>query len=406
MSRLTRRMLVGAAGATLAAPFISRLGLAQGRLTKPIRIGHLGDFSSFYSIYSGPVALKCTNLAVEDFKAKNPGIAVEVLSADHQNKPDVASSLSQKWIDENGVDAITDVPLSACVFAVQEVVKQKNRLLLGANGNSPRITNENCSINSVHWPFSSQATGAAAIRGVLQTGAKTFYFITVDNATGSSGEEAATRLIQANGGRVLGSTRHPFGVQDFSSFVLKAQSSGADAVVLANAGPDVVGSIKTMNEFGLKQKVAALQGAVNDVHSMGLKIAQGLSYADAWYWNDSAETRAFAQRVFPEKNQMPNAVQVACYSVVSHYLNAVKEVGTTDPTVVVPQMRKTPVNDVFVKNGRLREDGRLVRDMRFYRVKSPEQSKEPWDYLEPIASIPADVSYPLSESTCTLLNKA
>jgi branched-chain amino acid transport system substrate-binding protein len=390
-----------ASAATLA---VNR-GWSQPRVSKTIRIGHLGDFSSGYAMYSGPVALKCTTLAVEDFKAKNPGVAVEIVSADHQNKPDIASSISQKWIDENGVDAITDVPLSACVFAVQEVVKAKNKLLLGANGNSPRITNENCSINSVHWPYSSQATGSAVIKALLKDGAKTFFFLTVDNATGHSSEEAATKVIEAGGGKVLGSVQHPFGVADFSSFVLKAQGAKADAIVLANAGPDVVNSIKTINEFGLKTKIAALQSSITDVNGMGLKIAQGLSFADAWYWNATPETRAFAMRVFPEKNTMPNTVQVACYSVVSHYLNAVNAVGSTEPQVVVPQMRKTRINDIFAKDAYLREDGRLVRDLQFYRVKAPEQSKEPWDYLDVVSTISAAEAYPLSESTCSLLKK-
>lgn len=405
MAKITRRTALATASAALAAPFIARSPLAQSRFTKPIKVAHLGDFSSQYAVYSGPVAEKCVRLAVADFQAKNPGIPVEVLVADHQNKPDIASSISQKWIDQDGVDAITDVPLSSCVFAVQDVVKSRNKLLLGSDGSSPRITNENCAINTVHWLFNTEATGKVAINAMFAQGAKTFFLLTVDNATGAGGAAAIRKLVAAKGGTVAGEVKHPFGVQDMSSFMLQAQQSKADVIVLNNAGPDVVNSIKTANEFKITQKLCTLQFSVNDYHAMGAKISQGLGYPDSWYWNLNAETAAFSMRVFKDHNAMPNAVQAATYSVVSHFLNAVKEVGTTDPTIVVPQMRKTKINDIYAKNATLREDGRLVRDMYFLRGRKPEDVKHPWDLLELVNTIPGAEAYPVSDSTCALLKK-
>ncbi len=406
MVKITRRTALVTASAALAAPFIARSPLAQSRFTKPIKVAHLGDFSSQYAAYSGPVAEKCVRLAVADFQAKNPGIPVEVYVADHQNKPDIASSIAQKWFDQDGVDAITDVPLSACVFAVQEVVKAKNKLLIGSDGSSPRITNEACNNNSMNWLFSSSAIGKAGINAMIKQGAKTFFFLSVDNATGLGGEAALRPIIDELGGKTVGSVKHPFGVQDMSSFILQAQQSKADVIVLNNAGPDVVNSVKTINEFKLTQKICATQSSVNDVHGMGLKIAQGFGFADSWYWNLNAETRAFSMRLFKDHNQMPNAVQAATYSVVGHYLNAVRDVGNTDPAAVIAQMRKTRVNDVYAKNAFLREDGRLVADIHFMRVKKPEDSKEPWDYLEHINTIPAAEAYPLADTNCPLLKKA
>lgn len=404
MSRLSRRVVL-ASSLSLSLPWIGKSAHSQNQFPKPIKIGHMGDFSSLYASYSGPVSETCTRFAVADFQAKNPSIAVEVLVADHQTKPDIASAIAQRWIDQDGVDAITDVPLSSCVFAVQEVVKNKNKMMLGANGNSPRITNENCSITSVHWSYSSQAQGNAAINAMFAQGAKTFFFLTTDNATGQGSEQAATALINAKGGKVIGGVRHPFGETDFSSFLVSAQASKADVIVLANAGPDLVNSVKTANEYKVTQKLCSLQCSINDIHGMGLQIAQGMGFTEGWYWDMDADARAFGQRVFAKHNVMPGAVQAACYSVVAHYLNAVKAVGTTDPTAVTPQMRKTRVNDMFAKNAYLREDGRLVHDLLFVRAKQPAQSKGPWDYMEIMNTIPGDVAFPLSETTCPLVKK-
>jgi branched-chain amino acid transport system substrate-binding protein len=373
----------------------------------PIKIGVLNDRSGIYSDLSGEGSVIAAKMAVEDFGAAAKAIKVDILSADHQNKPDIASNISRQWIDQDGVDVIADVPTSSAALAVNEVVREKNRIFLVSGAASSDLTGPKCSPNTVHWTYDTWALAHGTGKAMVEQGGKKWFFITADYAFGQALERDTTAVIKAAGGEVVGSVKHPFPGQDFSSFLLQAQSSGAQVIGLANAGGDTINSIKQAAEFGITQggqKLAGLLIFITDVHALGLQTAQGLVLTEAFYWDKDDGTRAFAKR-FAERNggKMPSMVQAGVYASVLHYLKAVEATKSKDPKVVMAKMKEMPTDDPLFGKGKIRADGRHIHDMYLVEVKKPEESKGPWDYYKILATIPADQAFrPLDQGGCPL----
>ena len=374
-----------------------------------VRIGVLTDMSGAYSDLAGPGAVTAAKMAVEDFIAKQkPGFKVELVSADHQNKGDIASNKAREWFDRDQMDVVTELVTSSTALAVMKVAKEKNRIALITGAGSSRITNEDCNDVSVHWAYDTYATGNGTGRAVVKQGGKTWYFLTADYAFGQSLEKDTTAVILANGGKVLGSVRHPFPSTDLSSYLLKAQASGAEVIGLANAGADTINSVKQAAEFGItpKQTLAGLLMFITDINSLGLKATQGMYLTEAFYWDMNPETRAWSKRFYERQKKMPTMVQAGLYSAITHYLEAVKAINSDDTQKVMAQMKKVPVNDFFAKNGKIRNDGLMEHDMFLMQVKKPADSHYPWDYYNVRATIPgAEAFEPLSQSRCPLIKK-
>jgi len=374
-----------------------------------VKIGVLTDMSGAYSDLSGLGAVEATKMAVEDFKAKEkPAFAVELISADHQNKGDLSSNKAREWFDREKVDVVTELVTTSTALAVMKVAKEKNKLALISGAASTRITNEDCNDVTVHWTYDTYAVANGTAKAVVQQGGKSWFFITADYAFGHSLEKDSSGVVLANGGKVLGTVRHPFPGSDFSSFLLKAQSSGAQVIGLANAGTDTMNSIKQAAEFGVtpKQSLAGLLMFITDIHALGLKSTQNMYLTEGFYWDLNDETRAWSKRYFDRQKKMPTMIQAGMYSAVSHYLKAVKAVNSDDTQKVMAQMKKTPVNDFFAKNGKIRDDGRMVHDMYLMHVKKPDESKYAWDYYRVKQTIPAAEAFqPLSASRCPLIKK-
>jgi branched-chain amino acid transport system substrate-binding protein len=374
-----------------------------------VRIGVLTDLSGTYSDLSGSGAVLATQMAIDDFVAREkPAFKVEMVSADHQNKGDISSNKAREWFENGKVDVVTELVTTSTALAVMKIAKEKNRIALISGAASTRITNEDCNDVTVHWTYDTYAVANGTAKAVVKQGGKSWYFLTADYAFGHSLEKDATDVVKANGGTVLGAVRHPFPGTDFSSFLLKAQASGAQVIGLANAGTDTTNSIKQAAEFGItpKQSLAGLLVFITDVHSLGLKSTQGMYLTEGFYWNLNDDTRAWSKRFFDQHKRMPTMVQAGQYSSVSHYLKAVKAVGSDDTAKVMAQMKKTPVNDFFAKNGQIREDGRMVHDMYLLQVKKPGESATPWDYYHVRATIPAAEAFqPMAASRCPLIKK-
>ena len=374
-----------------------------------VRIGVLTDLSGAYSDIAGKGAIIATQMAIDDFNAKEkPAFKVEMVSADHQNKADIAANKAREWFEKGGVDMVSENVTTSVALAVQKIAKEKNRIALVSGAASTRITNEDCNDVTVHWTYDTYAVSNGTAKAVTQGGGKKWFFLTADYAFGQSLEKDATAVVKANVGEVVGSVRHPFPGSDFSSFLLKAQSSGAQIIGLANAGADTINSIKQAAEFGItpKQQLAGLLMFITDVHSLGLKATQSMYLTEGFYWNLNDDTRAWSKRFFDQHKRMPTMVQAGQYSSVMHYLKAVKAVGGDDTAKVMAQMKKTPVNDFFAKNGTIRADGRMVHDMYLLQVKKPAESTTPWDYYNVRATIPAAEAFqPLSASSCPLIKK-
>ncbi len=373
-----------------------------------VKIGVMTDLSGIYSDLAGPGSVLAAKMAVEDFGGKVLGAPIEVVTGDSQNKPDIASSMARRWLDQEKVDVIADIPGSAAALAVVKIVKDKNRVALVSSGGTSRLTNEDCTDRTIHWAYDTYALANGTARTLTQEGAKSWFFITPDYAFGHSMEKDASDAIKAAGGKVLGSVRHPFPGSDFSSYLLQAQASGAQVIGLNNAGTDLTTTIKQAAEFGIsqKQRLALMIIMLTDIHSMGLKATQGMVYTDAFYWDLNDETRAWSKRFFERHKRMPTMIQAGMYSGVMHYLKAIKAAGTDEAGAVVTKMKATPVNDFFAKNGKIRQDGRMVHDMYLMQVKKPEESKQPWDYLKLLKVIPGEQAYlPLSKSLCPLVKK-
>jgi branched-chain amino acid transport system substrate-binding protein len=399
--------------ALVCAALIAHVSATAGAATKVsdgvVKIGVLTDMSGTYSDLAGPGSLAAVQMAVADFIAKEkPDFKIEVISADHQNKGDIAAIKAREWIDTEKVDMIVDLVTTSTALAVMKVAKEKNRITIVSGAASTPITNEQCTDTNVHWTYDTYAMAVGTGKAVVKQGGKTWFFLTADYAFGKSLEKDTTAVVLEEGGKVLGHVLHPFPAQDFSSFLLQAQASGAQVIGLANAGNDTINAIKQAAEFGItpKQTLAGLLMFLSDVHSLGLKATQGMYLTTGFYWDRNDETRAWSKRFFEKRNRMPTMVHAGDYSAVYHYLKAIKAVGTDDTKVVMAKMKATPINDFFAKNGKIRVDGRMVHDMYLAQVKKPEESKYPWDYYHIRQVIPADQAFmPLSKSTCPLVKK-
>ena len=374
-----------------------------------LRIGVLNDMSSVYADFQGPGSVVAAQLAVEDF-AKQSKRKIDVISADHQNKPDVGAGIARRWFDVEGVDMIIDLPNSAVALAVSDIAKEKNKVVIGSGAGTALLTGAKCSPNFVHWTYDTWSMGHGIARGVLAQGGKSWFFITADYAFGHDLEKQATDEILASGGKIVGGVRHPLGTNDFSSFILQAQASKADVVALANAGGDTVNTIKQAAEFKVSpnQKIVALIFDLQSVPASGLEKAQGLTALNAWYWDASDQNRAWSKRYQDRhpKKMMPNHMQAGVYSAVLHYLKAVDKVGSpADGRAVVEAMKAMPTDDPVFGKGTIRADGRQVHPMYLLQVKTPAESKSEWDVFKVVGTIPADKAFrPLKDGGCPLVN--
>jgi branched-chain amino acid transport system substrate-binding protein len=370
-----------------------------------IRIGFITDMSGLYADIDGPAGAEMIKQAVADMGGSVAGKKVEVLVADHQNKPDVAASKAREWFDQQGMDMLIGGTNSGTALAMAKVAAEKKKPFLAVGPGSSALNNEQCSAYTVHYAYDTFALAKGTAPAVVKAGGKSWYFLTADYAFGTQLQADATKIVQASGGNVVGSVRAPLSASDFSSFMLQAQSSKAQILGLANAGGDTINSVKAANEFGITKtmKLAGLLMFINDVHSLGLKATQGMYLTDSWYWNQSPESRAWAKKFFDKFKRMPSSLQAADYSVTQFYLNAVKAAGTDDGDKVLDQMRKMKINDMYTKNGYVRADGSMIHDMYLMQVKTPETSNTPWDYYNVVATTKGDDAFlTKAESKCAL----
>jgi branched-chain amino acid transport system substrate-binding protein len=370
-----------------------------------VRLGVLTDMSGVYSDISGPGAVEAAKMAVEDFGGTVLGVPVEVVIADHQNKADVGVAKAREWFDTGGVDAIFEMMASSVAIAVFEMTKEKQKIAIASGAASSALTGKNCSPYGIHWTYDTYALAAGAGRAIAgKPDGDTWFFVTVDYSFGHSLEADATKFVKQAGGKVIGSVRHPFPTSDFSSFLLQAQASKAKVIALANGGTDMINSVRQANEFGIiqgGQKVAALLPHLTDIHSLGLPVAQGIILTEGFYWDRTDATRAWSKRFFERRKTMPTMVQAGVYSSVLNYLNAVKAAGTDESKAVMQKLRELPIHDMFAENGKVRPDGRMIHDMYVMQVKTPQESKYPWDYYKILKTIPGDEAFrPLEESEC------
>jgi len=399
------RSFAAALAAGLA--FAASSGAANAQISDDVvKIGVLTDMSSLYADATGKGSLVAVEMAVADYGGKVKGKPVEVVSADHQNKPDVGVNIARNWYDNEKVDAIFDVPTSSVALPISALTREKNKININSGGGSSDITGVACSPNTVHWTYDTYALSNVAGKAMVKRGEDTWFFITADYAFGAALERDAANVVKESGGKVLGDVRHPLNSSDFSSFLLQAQASKAKVVAFANAGGDTINALKQASEFGLKdnQKLIALLLEITDVHSLGLKDAQGLIMTDAFYWDRDDESRAFSKRFMDKVGHMPTMIQAGLYSATMHYLKAIEAIGTDEAPKVMAQMRAMPVNDFFTKNGKIRIDGRMVHDMYLWEVKKPEESKGEWDLYKLLATVPGDEAFrPLDKGGCPLV---
>jgi branched-chain amino acid transport system substrate-binding protein len=391
------------AGALLSATCLASAAQADDKV---VRIGVMNDMSGPYADFQGPGSLLAAQMAVEDYGGKAAGRKVEIVSADHQNKPDVGSAIARKWFDDDGVDMIADLPNSAVALAVSEIVRDKNKVLVASGAGTAVLTGEKCSPNTVQWTYDTYAYGHALGHAVVEQGGKSWYFITADYAFGHDLEKQASEQVKADGGTIIGSANHPIGATDFASFLLQAQSSGSQVVAFADAGADETNALKQTAEFGLqpKQKVVGLIFGLQNVPAIGQKAVEGVETVNAWYWGLNDDTRAFAKRYQERfsKHEMPNDMQAGTYTGVMHYLKAVDKVGSAaDGRAVVAAMKEIPVDDKVYGKGSIREDGRGMHPMYLLKVKTVAETKEPWDVFTVTGTIPAEKAFrPLADGHC------
>jgi branched-chain amino acid transport system substrate-binding protein len=374
----------------------------------PLKIGVLTDMSSLYADVTGPGSVIAAKMAVEDFLAAPHRMTrpVEVISADHLNKADVAAGIAREWLDRDGVDAIVDAPNSAVALAVRNIVQTKNRTLLVTGASSSDLTGKSCSPNLVHWTYDTYALATGVARAVVESGGKSWFTMTADYAFGQAMEQDIKNAIGKSGGTVLGGVRTPINTQDFSSFLLQAQASKAQVVGLINAGGDTINSIKQSVEFGVGargQRVVATVLYLSDVHSLGLAVAQGLQFTESFYWDLNEGTRAWSKRFAPRNNgRYPTALHAGVYSAVLHYLRTIDTLdSSTDGKAVIAKMKERPTDDPLFGKGSIRSDGRKLHNMYLFEVKKPEDSKYPWDYYKVVKTIPPDEAWrPLAEGGC------
>ena len=400
----------------LLCSLIAGMGLAAGGLAQAaisggvVKIGVLSDMSGPYADLSGPGSVVAAKMAAEDYvKQTGSKLKIEVVSADHQNKPDVGSSITRKWIDSEGVDMILDVPTSSVMLAVADVAKEKNKVLVDSTGGSSDMTGKSCNANTVHWTYDTWMLAHGTGSAVVKSGGDSWFFLTADYAFGHALEKDTSEVVKANGGKVLGGVKVPLGTTDFSSFLLQAQSSKAKIVGLANAGNDTINSIKQASEFGIVkggQKMAGLLVFISDVHGLGLQAAQGLQLTETFYWDHDDNTRAWSKRFGAlHSGKMPTSAQAGVYAGMLHYLKAVDALqDDADGAKVVAEMKKLPTDDPLFGKGVVREDGRKIHPAYLFEVKTPAESKAPWDYYKLVQTIPADQAFrPLKDGGCPLV---
>ena len=370
-----------------------------------VKIGFITDVSGLYSDIDGQGGAEAIRMAVADFGGTVNGKKIEVVTADHQNKADIAASKAREWFDREGVDVLIGGTNSGTNLAMAKVASEKKKPFISIGAGTARLTNEECSPYTVHYAYDTVALAKGTGGAVTKQGGKSWYFLTADYAFGASLESDTSTVVKATGGTVLGAVKHPLSASDFSSFLLQAQASKAQILGLANAGGDTINAIKAANEFGVTKtmKLAGLLMFINDIHSLTPALTQGMYLTDNWYWDQNEETRAFAKRYFSKMKKMPSSLQAADYSAALHYLNAVKAAGTDESEKVWEKFRSTKVNDMYAKNGTIRPDGRMVHDMFLMQVKTPAESKYPWDYFKVVAVIPGDQAFTTkAESKCSV----
>jgi branched-chain amino acid transport system substrate-binding protein len=393
----------------VAATLIATPAFAE--MNGTLKVGVMNDMSSVYADFQGPGSVLAAQMAAEDF-AKMSNRKIEIVSADHQNKPDVGAGIARRWFDVEGVDMIVDLPNSAVALAVSDIGREKNKVVIGSGAGTSLLTGAKCSPNFVHWTYDTWSFGHGTARGLMAQGGKTWFFITADYAFGHDMEKQASDEVTAGGGKVLGAVRHPLGTNDFSSFLLQAQASKADVVAMANAGGDTVNAIKQAADFKISpsQKIVGLIFDLQSVPAVGLQTAQGLTAINAWYWDLNDETRAWSKRYQERhpKKMMPNHMQAGVYSATLHYLKAVDKVGSpADGRAVVAAMKAMPTDDPLYGKGTIRKDGRKIHPLYLLQVKTPEESKSQWDLFKVVGTVPADLAFrPLGEGGCPLVNAA
>ena len=380
-----------------AAPFqVQAQTAAAQALPDVIKIGILNDMTSLYADNGGPGSVTAAQMAVDDFGGTVLGKKIEIINADHQNKPDIGSSIARQWFDHDGVSMIADVPTSSVGLAVQEVARATNKVVINSGSATSDLTGKACAPTGLHYVYNTVALANGTGAAVVKAGGDSWFFITADYAFGHALERDTTAVVEANGGKVLGSVKVPLNNADFSSFLLQAQASKAKIIGLANAGGDTQNSIKQAAEFGITaggQKLAGLLVFSADVHSIGLPTAQGLQLTESFYWDQDDQTRAWSKKFFDKTHKEPTMIHAGVYSSIMHYLEAVKATGTVDGPTVVKEIKSKPINDFIIRNGHWNEDGMLVHDMFLYEVKKPSESKGEWDLYKVIATIPGDQAY-------------
>jgi len=397
-------------GLALALAVVAGVGAASAQVSDDVvRIGVLNDQSGLYADLGGPGSVVAARMAAEDAGGQVLGKPVEIVFADHQNKADLGATIARQWFDEGKVDLAIDFDNSSVALAVEQLAKEKNRIAIATAVGTTDFTGKACSPTGISWTYDSYALTTSLARSAVQRGLDTWYFITVDYTFGHSLEADASAAVKAAGGRVLGSVRHPLGTADFSSYLLQAKASGAKVVALANGGGDMINATKQATEFGLQQggqTLVSLLAFITDIHGLGIRATQGLTFVTAFYWDRTEESRAWSKRFFERHGKMPTMAQASVYSAIRHYLRAIAAARTDEAKAVMAKMRDLPVDDFYVKNGRIREDGRLLHDMYLVQVKKPEESRRPWDYYDVLQTIPAEQAFrSAEEGGCPLVKR-
>ncbi|OZI43475.1 ABC transporter substrate-binding protein [Bordetella genomosp. 4] len=399
--RFSRAALAGAIAGTLL-----HAGAAQAQVSDDvIRIGFITDMSGVYSGPDGPGGAEAIKMAIEEMGGEINGKKIELLTADHQNKADIASARAREWFDQRGLDMLIGGTNSSTALAMSKVATDKKKPIIVVGAGAPALTNEQCTPYTLNYAYDTVAQARGTGAAVVKAGGKSWYILTADYAFGHALQADTAKVVEAGGGKVVGSVKHPLSTSDFSSFLLQAQASKAEILALANAGADATNSIKAANEFGLTEtmRLAGMIMFINDIHAMGLDTAKGMYLTDSWYWDASDETRAWAQKFYERRNAMPSSLQAADYSAAIQYLRAVKAIGTDDADKVLAYLRENKLNDVYIKNGVVRPDGRVVHDMYLLQVKTPEESKAPWDYFKVVQTIDGNEAFTTkAETRCAL----
>lgn len=407
--QMSSKWISGLTAVALALGATSALA-QQARMTdNVVRIGVLTDMSGQFSHESGKGSLTAVQMAVEDFGGKVNGVPIEVISADHLNKPDVALAKAREWYDTQKVDMIANLINSAIALGVANVAKDRNKIAIVNGSGSSRLTNDSCTPNSIHYAYDTYALANGTVRGLMERGLDTWFILTADYAFGHALESDAINMLKARNGKLVGTLRYPIETNEHSSFLLRAQDSKAKVIALAGSGTTFVNAVKSARDFGIStggQTIAGLLVWLTDVHALGLEAAQGMLLTEAFYWDRDEKTRAWSKRFFERMKRMPHKGDAGDYSSTMHYLKAIQAARTDEAGAVMAKMKDTPINDFFATNGRIRADGRMVHDMYVYQVKKPSESKYPWDYYKLVTTIPADNAFrPLSESACPLVKK-